>query len=162
MEWYLVPWKKYAVFSGRARRREYWTFGLVNIVIGWVTVILSWMPIMPVLILLSLYSLAALIPGLAVAVRRLHDTNRSGWWVLLDLVPFGWIVLLIFLVEDSQPGVNQYGADPKAGEGALHPLQGISAAQPPVSASYCYSCGTRLTPGGSFCQKCGARAAGLA
>ena len=62
----------------------------------------------------EVYALAVLIPGLAVSVRRLHDTNRSGWWILTGLVPIlGWIALLIFYVEDSRPGANQYGPNPK-------------------------------------------------
>ena len=62
----------------------------------------------------TLYALAVLIPGLAVSARRLHDTNRSGWWILTGLVPIlGWIALLIFYVEDSRPGANQYGPNPK-------------------------------------------------
>jgi uncharacterized membrane protein YhaH (DUF805 family) len=66
-------------------------------------------------ILSSLYSLAVLLPSLGVTIRRLHDTNRSGWWILIGLVPLaGFIVLLVFTVSDSQPGDNQYGPNPKA------------------------------------------------
>jgi uncharacterized membrane protein YhaH (DUF805 family) len=66
-------------------------------------------------LLSGLYTLAVLIPSIAVSVRRLHDTNRSGWWLLISLVPLvGAIVLLVFLVLDSQPGENQYGSNPKA------------------------------------------------
>ena|SRR6266498_3581511 len=62
----------------------------------------------------GLYSLAVVVPGLAVTIRRLHDTNHSGWWVLINLVPLvGWIWLLIFLVTDSDPGENRYGPNPK-------------------------------------------------
>jgi uncharacterized membrane protein YhaH (DUF805 family) len=63
----------------------------------------------------TLYSLAVLIPGIAVSVRRLHDINRSGWWLLIGLIPIiGAIILLIFTAKDSQPGENQYGPNPKA------------------------------------------------
>jgi uncharacterized membrane protein YhaH (DUF805 family) len=61
------------------------------------------------------FSLAMLVPGIAVTVRRLHDTGRSGWWILISLIPFlGWIVLLVFMVLDSHPGDNEYGPNPKA------------------------------------------------
>jgi uncharacterized membrane protein YhaH (DUF805 family) len=120
MNWYLEALKKYAVFSGRARRTEYWMFILFNIII---TVVLALIDILTgtfspqagVGLLGGLYALAVLIPSIAVTVRRLHDTGRSGWWILIGLVPvIGTIVLLIFMVQDSQPGENQYGPNPKA------------------------------------------------
>jgi uncharacterized membrane protein YhaH (DUF805 family) len=118
MNWYVEVLKKYAVFSGRARRKEYWTFTLINVLISIVLTIIEMVAGLthggfgP---LTSLYSLAVLIPGLAVSIRRLHDTNRSGWWLLIPLVPLiGIIALLVFLVSDSDPGENQYGPNPKA------------------------------------------------
>ncbi|HEX8494176.1 MAG TPA: DUF805 domain-containing protein [Pyrinomonadaceae bacterium] len=118
MNWYLEVLKKYAVFSGRARRKEYWFFTLFNIIISLALTMLDiwlgladrsgWGP------LGGIYTLAVFIPGLAVTVRRLHDTGRSGWWFLIALVPcVGGIILLIYLVEDSQPGENEYGPNPK-------------------------------------------------
>lgn len=116
MNWYLEVLKKYAVFSGRARRKEYWMFYLVNCVIGALIGIIEVMAGMsPQSALTILYSLVILIPSFAVAVRRLHDTGRSGWWLLIALVPIvGAIVLLVMVVQDSQPGDNQYGPNPKA------------------------------------------------
>ena len=123
MNWYLEVLKKYAVFGGRARRKEYWYFYLfhllIYIVLGIIDGVTGTFELVPgaVLGLLGgLYSLAVLIPGFAVAVRRLHDTGKSGWWVLFFFVPLGFIVLLVFLVRDSQPGGNQYGANPKVAE----------------------------------------------
>ena len=121
MSWYLEVLKKYAVFSGRARRMEYWMFILVNIIISVVLVIID--SLIGTIIrqggfglLQGLYSLAVLIPTLAVTVRRLHDTGRTGWWILIGLIPvIGNIVLLIFLVLDSEPGANEYGPNPKEG-----------------------------------------------
>ena len=119
MNWYLAVLKKYAVFGGRARRKEYWLFLLFNLMI---TVILGAIDHVAGLAgsasvygpLGALYGLAILVPGLAVSVRRLHDTNHSGWWLLVALVPFiGAIVLLIFMIRDSQPGQNQHGPNPK-------------------------------------------------
>lgn len=118
MSWYLEVLKKYAVFSGRARRKEYWMFVLFNIIIALVLAFIDGaaglageMGIGP---LYSLYGLAVLIPAIAVGVRRLHDTNHSGWWFFILLVPFiGAIVLLVFFVQDSQAGDNQYGPNPK-------------------------------------------------
>lgn len=112
MHWYLEVLKKYAVFTGRARRREYWMFFLVNFIVGLVLAVIG--RVLDLEILQYLYSLAVLLPGLGVSVRRLHDTGRSGWWLLIALVPLiGAIVLLVFLVSDSQPDTNQYGPNPK-------------------------------------------------
>jgi len=113
MNWYLDVLKKYAVFSGRARRKEFWMFLLFNIIIAIVLGIIEGIIGSPGIIGM-LYSLAVLIPSIAVSVRRLHDTDRTGWWVLIGLVPFiGFIVLLIFMVFDGTPGENQYGPSPK-------------------------------------------------
>ena len=113
MNWYLMALKKYADFSGRARRTEYWMFFLVNIVIAVVLGIVEAILGGPG-ILGGLYSLAVLLPSIAVTVRRLHDTGRTGWWMLVALIPvIGAIVLLVFMVLDSQPGSNQFGPNPK-------------------------------------------------
>lgn len=93
---------QYAGFSGRARRSEYWYWVLF-------TLLWCWIPLLNILLALIFF-----IPGLAVAVRRLHDTGRTGWWLLISLVPvIGGIVLLIFYCTDSQIGDNQYGPNPK-------------------------------------------------
>jgi uncharacterized membrane protein YhaH (DUF805 family) len=118
MSWYLEVLKNYAVFSGRARRTEFWMFILVNILVtmllAFVDSSLGMTVSYGVGTLSSLYGLAVLIPSIAVAVRRLHDTGRSGWWWLISLVPFiGIIVLLVFAAQDSQPSNNKYGVNPK-------------------------------------------------
>ena len=105
-QWYLGVLKKYAVFSGRARRKEYWMFTLFNILIAFLLGILETI-IGAGDILSNLYSLAVLIPGIAVGVRRLHDTDRSGWWLLLP------IVNIVFLALEGQSGTNRFGSDPK-------------------------------------------------
>ena len=90
-------------------------FTLVNVIISVVLGILGRIIGMPVQILGWIYSLAVLIPGIAVGIRRLHDTDRTGWWLLVGLIPIiGWIVVLVFAVQDGTPGDNQYGANPKA------------------------------------------------
>jgi uncharacterized membrane protein YhaH (DUF805 family) len=114
MNWYLAVLKKYAVFSGRARRKEYWMFFLFNIIIafvlGFIEGLLGGQGILG-----GLYTLAVLIPGIAVSVRRLHDIDKSGWWLFIGFIPLiGAIVLLFFMVQDGTPGDNQYGANPKA------------------------------------------------
>lgn len=110
MSWYLAVLKKYAVFGGRARRKEYWMFVLVSTLI---TVVLSALQ-GDEGVLVGLYSLAVLLPSLAVTVRRLHDTNRSGLWLLIALIPLvGFIVLLVFTVQDSDRIENRYGPSPK-------------------------------------------------
>lgn len=112
MHWYLDVLKKYVVFEGRARRTEYWVFALINFLISLVLSVID--NSLGITWLSSLYSLAVLLPSLAVMVRRLHDTNRSGWWALIGLIPvIGWIVLLVFMLMDSDPQANQYGPNPK-------------------------------------------------
>jgi uncharacterized membrane protein YhaH (DUF805 family) len=110
--------KKYAVFSGRARRQEYWMFVLFNMIITVVLVMIEGIADSDSegsrSTLATLYGLAVLIPSLAVGVRRLHDIGNSGWWMLIGLIPIIWtIVLLIFAVRDSQSTDNQYGPNPK-------------------------------------------------
>ncbi len=120
MHWYLDVLKKYAVFSGRARRSEYWYFVLFSAIVSLLLAILdgvvgSFSSGAGMGVLGGLYSLGVLIPSLAVTVRRLHDRSRSGWWLLIGLIPLiGSIVILIFLVQDSVPEDNSYGANPKA------------------------------------------------
>jgi uncharacterized membrane protein YhaH (DUF805 family) len=119
MNWYLEVLRKYAVFDGRARRKEYWYFFLINTVISiFLAFIDSFTGTISedvgIGLLDGLYALAVLIPGTAVTVRRLHDTDRSGWWILIGLIPvIGGIALLVFMVLDSTPGDNQYGPNPK-------------------------------------------------
>jgi uncharacterized membrane protein YhaH (DUF805 family) len=108
--------RKYVDFSGRARRAEYWFFVLVSLLISVALQIVE--AILGIGggggILSGLYGLAVLLPSLAVLCRRLHDTNRSGWWILIALIPIvGVIVLIIFAVQDSDPGTNKYGPNPK-------------------------------------------------
>ena len=114
---------KYATFSGRARRSEYWFFVLFSTLVSILLSILRGLlggsdggsALGMVFGFLSgIWGLAVLIPSLAVEFRRLHDTGKSGWFILLDLVPLvGWIILIVFLAADSQPGTNQYGPNPK-------------------------------------------------
>ena len=119
MSWYLQALKKYAVFGGRSRRMEYWYFVLFNIIVsivlGGIDGLLGTSGSYAGAGLLSgIYGLAILIPSLAVTVRRLHDIDRSGWWILIGLVPLiGALVLLVFALLDSTPGDNQYGPNPK-------------------------------------------------
>lgn len=101
--------KKYATFSGRARRSEYWYFSLFNMLVSFVLTM-----VLGDSIIVSLVSLALVVPGLAVSWRRLHDIGRSGAWVFIALVPLvGAILLLVWECTDSQPGENKYGPNPK-------------------------------------------------
>lgn len=121
MQWYLKVIQNYTNFSGRARRREYWMFALFNIIISFVLGLISGLiqgtqevesfGIVDGIALL--YGLFILLPSLAVSIRRLHDTGRSGWWVLIALVPVASLLLLYYFVQDSQAGENEYGANPK-------------------------------------------------
>ncbi|MFJ7795609.1 DUF805 domain-containing protein [Pseudomonas sp. NPDC096950] len=103
---YIEVLKKYAVFNGRASRREYWMFILINLGISIGLIVLETL-LGGKGYLSNLYSLAVFLPGLAAAVRRMHDTDRSGWWILLP------IVNIVFLAQDSQPGDNRFGPNPK-------------------------------------------------
>ena len=112
MNYYFDVLKKYAVFTGRARRKEYWMFFLFNII---ATIILGIIAgVIHTKVLSVLYDLALIVPSVAVTVRRLHDTDRSGWWILIGLIPLvGTIILIVFEATDSQPGENKYGPNPK-------------------------------------------------
>ena len=109
MNWYVEVLKKYAVFEGRARRKEYWMFALFNFIISAVLAMLSFGT------LEAIYGLAVFVPSMAVSVRRLHDVNRSGWWLLIGLIPVvGILVLIYFCIQDSTAGTNAYGLNPKS------------------------------------------------
>ncbi|EJL26873.1 DUF805 domain-containing protein [Brevibacillus sp. BC25] len=115
MHWYTSVLKKYVAFEGRARRQEYWMFTLFNIIVSMVIALVDYL-IGTGSILGMIYSLAVLLPSLSVTARRLHDTGRSGWWILLTFIPLiGAIILLVFLCQDSQ-GDNKYGANPKTSQ----------------------------------------------
>ena len=117
MNWYIEVLKKYVEFSGRAHRTEYWMFFLINFVITFAIGMVEGALGSPG-VLGGLYALAVLLPALGVSVRRLHDTGRTGWWLLILLIPLiGPIVILVFLVLDSEAGDNQYGSNPKVVEG---------------------------------------------
>ena len=120
MSWYIRVLKQYAVFAGRATRTEYWMFALVNLLIAF-GILFAEAMLRIILgmntdggILANLYALAVLLPALGVTIRRLHDTNRPGWWLLISFIPLvGAIVLIVFLATDSQPGTNRFGPNPK-------------------------------------------------
>lgn len=112
MYWYLKALKHYIVFSGRAHRKEYWMFFLFNILIGIAFGIIG--HLLKTELIGQLYSLAMLLPSLAVLARRLHDTGRTAWWLLLSLIPLlGTVVLLIFAAIEGDQGDNEYGAYPE-------------------------------------------------
>ncbi|GAA4418477.1 DUF805 domain-containing protein [Nibrella viscosa] len=121
MNAYINALRNFADFRGRTRRSEYWFFVLFNILF---IVLLIGIDVIIIGsgngfgVLTSIYVLATLIPSTAVAVRRLHDSGRSGWWLLLTLIPLGGLVLLIFYVQDSVPGVNKWGPNPKETQSA--------------------------------------------
>lgn len=145
MEWMLMPLKRYADFSGRSRRKEYWMYTLfliiVAVVVGVVEGVLGLSQMVgPYGPITALFALATLVPNIAVSVRRLHDTNRSGWWILLPIIPYAVvaflllsgnlamagiagmvalvavIALLVFMVLDGTKGDNRFGPDPKGAD----------------------------------------------
>ena len=119
MEWYFAVLKKYAEFSGRARRLEYWSFCLIStgisFVLGTVDGGLGAVHLgTGVGLLEGVYLLVVMIPSLAVTVRRLHDTGRSGAWLLILFLPLiGFVWLLVLMVLEGTPGDNKYGPNPK-------------------------------------------------
>ena len=151
MSWYLLAFKKYATFSGRSRRQEYWMFFLFNVIISIVLALLDQLLGLKLTseginntgVLGVIYSLATFVPGLSIAVRRLHDTNRSGWFLLLPIAPYilvilglilrGFgsiliiigglavlglaILLIVWLATEGTSGENQFGPDPKGTDG---------------------------------------------
>jgi uncharacterized membrane protein YhaH (DUF805 family) len=127
MDWMLMPLKRYADFNGRSRRKEYWMFTLLNFIVAVVLYALMFMGInyetgepgvlgMLAMGLLGIYFLAILIPSIAVQVRRFHDQEKSGWFVLLGLIPFvGGLIVIVFMCLEGTRGPNRFGEDPKAG-----------------------------------------------
>ncbi|MFI8434256.1 DUF805 domain-containing protein [Streptomyces sp. NPDC079020] len=112
MNWYLDVLKNYAGFSGRARRKEYWMFVLFNIIAA--VILMAIGAAIGTQVPYYIYIVAVIVPSLAVIVRRLHDTGRSGWWILISLVPLvGGIILLVFLATEGKYEANEYGANPK-------------------------------------------------
>ena len=133
MEYMFLPLKRYADFSGRSRRKEYWMFALFLLVLNVaLSIVLSVVAggaavaggdggalaaLGGSLLLLLIIGLAFLVPSIAVAVRRFHDQDKSGWFVLLGLIPYvGFIIVLVMMCLEGTKGPNRYGPDPKAGE----------------------------------------------
>ena len=136
----------YVGFSGRARRSEFWLYNLFCVIVGVAASIVG-----SVFVSFLLVPLALLLPGFAITVRRLHDIGKSGWMILVALVPLvGPIILLVLFCLDSQPGQNAYGANPKGVAGAA-PLASVRA-----QGHHCPSCQQPVAPATGYCQTCGA------
>jgi uncharacterized membrane protein YhaH (DUF805 family) len=126
VNWYLDVLKNnYANFEGRARRKEYWMFTLFNAIVFFALIILISISMdnytgeigsigSIASVILVIYSLGIIVPSIAVTVRRLHDTDKSGWWYLISFIPFGGVVLFVFTLLDSTQGNNRFGPNPKA------------------------------------------------
>lgn len=123
MKWFLMAWKRCFQFSGRSSRKDYWMFQLVNVLILLPLYIVSRMmesddfnlsvPLAFFLLFYCLYALASILPIMSCGVRRLHDSGKTGWLVLLGLLPILNLALIVLMVIDSDPGTNQYGPNPK-------------------------------------------------
>ena len=126
MKYYLNALKNYTVFTGRATRQDYWMFVLFNVIFAIAAMIIDRIlgttftfssyngPVsFPYGYVYCLYALFAFLPGLAIAVRRLHDVGKSGWFILIALIPFiGWIWILVLFCTAGTPGENEYGPNP--------------------------------------------------
>lgn len=119
INYYVSVLKNYVGFTGRAARPEFWWFVLTNFII---TIVLDIIDVaIKSEILGIIYGLAVLLPGLAVSIRRLHDTDKSGWWVLIGIIPIvGAIVLIVFCAQAGTPGPNKYGQGPNAVTGGSY------------------------------------------
>ncbi|MFN4221191.1 MULTISPECIES: DUF805 domain-containing protein [Novosphingobium] len=129
MEWMLMPYRRYADFSGRSRRKEYWMFALLSFIVAMICVSLMLAggmtfdesgPAEPGglfyagLALLAIWGIASFIPSIAVQVRRFHDQDKSGWFILLGFIPYvGGLIVFIFMCIEGTRGPNRFGADPK-------------------------------------------------
>ncbi len=112
MEWYLQAWRNYNKFDGRSRRTEFWMFFLINIGVSFALGMVEAMFGSPGF-LSWLYSLVVLVPAVAVGIRRLHDIGKPGLWIIGIFIPLLNLVILFFMTQDSQPGSNEYGPNPK-------------------------------------------------
>ena len=156
VEYIKICFRKYADFSGRAGRPEFWWFFLFQVIVLTAT---SWIPVLS-----SIITLLLLLPSLAVGARRLHDLGRTGWWLLLALIPFvGWIPLLIMAVLPGTGGPNRYGSvpfTPPRGTGGYSSTTGAPYAPLPPPDAYGESGASApppYTPGGrQYCSQCGA------
>ena len=122
MQWFLKCLTQYADFTGRARRKEYWMFVLFSLLIYFlVAIVLVALSATEsaINIVIGLLALSLMLPNLAVTIRRLHDTDRSGWWALLSFVPILSLVILVFMFLDGTSGGNRFGPDPKADSGDI-------------------------------------------
>ena len=103
---YLAAWRRFGDFAGRTSRRDFWTYFLINLVAYVMALVIA-------RTLALLYALAVFIPNLGMHIRRLHDVGRSGWWLLLALIPLvGDILLLVWLALPGEPGPNRWGPPP--------------------------------------------------
>lgn len=121
MDWYINVLRNYVGFGGRARRKEFWMFILVNIIFAFVLGVLDkmfgWQRAGGEGILTTIYAILVFLPSWAVQFRRLHDTDRTAWWLLLLVIPvIGWLVIILFSCQDGTPGENRFGSDPKQNE----------------------------------------------
>lgn len=113
MKWYLEVLKKYAVFNGRARRKEYWMFVLFNVIVAFILGIIDGI-LGTTPIIYGIYMLAVILPSISVVVRRLHDIGKSGWWFFIIFIPLiGGLWMLGLMCTEGKPGENEYGLNPK-------------------------------------------------
>lgn len=157
MNYYFNALKKYAVFSGRARRKEFWMFHLFNVIVTILLVIIEGMLGMDSGDqsgwLVMFYRIFIIIPTLAVAVRRMHDVDKNGWYVIFP------IYNIILACTDGDSGDNEYGHDPKTGDGEVKHVHKNAIAENGQTthgnAKHCTQCGVKHSKDAKFCSSCG-------
>ncbi len=158
---YLDAWRKYLMFSGRATRKDYWGFVLINMLVSVLIVVLELIIGMGDGFLSSLYTLAVVCPNIALCARRLHDVNRSGWWQLAVIVPLLNLYLFYLIwIKRGKPEENKFGAPVAAQPAYTVPVanefSGYEMCPAPAAESAkCASCGAALKSGAKFCEECG-------
>jgi uncharacterized membrane protein YhaH (DUF805 family) len=159
VNWYVEALRKYAVFDGRSQRKEYWTFTLVNTIVGLMLPFIDGFAGGTGLITIA-FGLFMFMPSLAVTIRRLHDTDRSGWWLLVSFVPIlGPIVLIALMLEACDPGDNRYGPGLSARRRRkkkldLGPLERLTSGST-AGLTQCPHCGEEVAHSAPACHHCG-------
>lgn len=158
---YLDAWRKYLSFNGRATRKDYWGFVLINMLASFLITLAEIIVGMDDAFISSLYTLAVICPNIALCTRRLHDVGRSGWWQLAAIVPLlNFYLFYMIWIKRGTEGENRFGAPALAQAVYTVPVANEFSGYemcpaPAVESAKCASCGAAIKPGAKFCEECG-------